>query len=368
MISFNLILPEMNEFISSMGGEEHKGLIITLFTISALISRPFSGKLSDKIGRKKVMLIGIAIGIIITILYPTFPVVFYFLSLRFFHGFSAGFLPTGATAMVTDILPKERRGKGMGVWGVFISLGIGIGQFLSTMTKEEFGLTNLFLIAAILSGISAILITLVKETLPNPQPFQWIFFKIKWTDVFEPSVIPAAIVMFLSATSSGIIFVLTQDISGFVGIHNKGWFFGFYVLSTIFVRLLASGLSDKIGRRKTLLIGMLLMVGSLFMLSITKEWIMFTSSAIAFGVATGISSPTLFAWMADLSHPQRRGIGSGTLFIALEFGIMVGSFSTLFTYKNTLDSIFYSFSFGVLLLLFCISYLIWHLYKRDSPT
>jgi len=368
MISFNLILPEMNEFITNMGGEKQKGLIITLFTISALISRPFSGKLSDNIGRKKVMMIGIAVGIFITILYPVFPVVFYFLLLRFMHGFSAGFLPTGATALVTDILPEEKRGKGMGVWGVFISLGIGVGQFLSTMVREEFGLTNVFLIAAILSGVSAILITLVKETLPNPQPFQWKFLKIKWVDVFEPSVMPAAIVMFLSATSSGIIFVLTQDISGFVGIQNKGWFFGFYVLSTIFVRLLASGLSDRIGRRKTLVIGMILMVISLFLLAITRDWIMFTSSAVVFGIATGISSPTLFAWMADLSHPERRGIGSGTLFIALEFGIMLGSFSTLFNYDNTLDSIFRTFFFGIILLLICIVYLIWHLNKRDSPT
>ncbi len=368
MISFNLILPEMNEFITNMGGADKKGWIITLFTITAAISRPFSGKLSDKIGRKKVMLLGIGVSIIITLLYPIFPIVFYFLLLRFLHGFSTGFLPTGATAMVTDILPAERRGKGMGVWGVFISLGIGIGQFIASPLRAEFGMTNIFLFAAISSGLSAILITLVKETLPNPQSFKWKFLKIKMNDIFEPSVMPAAIVMFLSVISSGIIFVIVQDISGFVGIRNKGWFFGFYVLSTIFVRLLASGLSDNIGRRKTLILGFLVLLTSIIMLAFTRDTFMFTLSSVVFGIATGISSPTLFAWMADLSHQDRRGVGSGTLFIALELGIMFGSFSTLFTYDNTIESIPIVFSVGIVAIIFAIFYLIWHLYRRESLT
>ena len=68
MTSFNLILPELNTFITDLGGGNQKGLIITLFTISAAISRPFSGKLSDTIGRKKVMIIGIVICFIVSVL------------------------------------------------------------------------------------------------------------------------------------------------------------------------------------------------------------------------------------------------------------------------------------------------------------
>ena len=105
----------MNEFISDLGGENYKGLIIALFTIFAGLSRPFSGKLSDLIGRKKVMMIGMIIGAIITALYPFSGVVLFFLSLRLLHGFSAGFLPTGVTALVSDVLAPELRGRGMGI-------------------------------------------------------------------------------------------------------------------------------------------------------------------------------------------------------------------------------------------------------------
>jgi predicted MFS family arabinose efflux permease len=64
----------------------------------------------------------------------------------------------------------------------------------------------------------------------------------------------------------------------------------------------------------------------------------YTIAAGVFGLATGVSSPTLFAWTADLSLPERRGTGSGTMFIALEAGILFGSGMTFIFYNNTLQS------------------------------
>lgn len=368
MTSFNLILPELNQFITDLGGANHKGLIITLFTISAALSRPFSGKLSDTIGRKKVMICGLIICFIVSLLYPLSVSVWFFLVLRFLHGFSAGFLPTGATAMVTDLLPAESRGQGMGIWGTFISLGIGVGQWLGSFIYNEWGMNSLFLFSSFIAVIAGILILFVKETLEKTEKFKPQLLQITLKDVFEPSVLPAATVMFLTATCSGIIFVLTPDMSTFLGIENKGWFFGIYVLSTILVRLLTSSVSDKIGRRKTLIIGILFLIFSMILIGYAKDWKAYTAAAVVFGIATGISSPTLFAWTADLSHPERRGVGTGTLFIALEIGIMVGSFSTLLTYNNTLESITNGFLLGALIACFALVYLFWHLKKRISHT
>lgn len=368
MTSFNLILPELNTFITDLGGGNHKGLIITLFTISAAISRPFSGKLSDTIGRKKVMIIGIIVCFIVSLLYPLSFSIWFFLLLRFLHGFSAGFLPTGATALVTDILPKEARGRGMGIWGTFISLGIGVGQALGDWLFRKFGMDNLFLFAAITALFAGFLIAYVKETLEKKQRFKFNHLSITIKDVFEPSVLPASFVMFLTASCSGIIFVLTPDISDYLGINNKGWFFGIYVLSTIVIRLFTSSLSDKIGRRKTLLIGVIILMTSMFLIGTAHNITAYTIAAVLFGVATGITSPTLFAWTADLSHIDRRGVGSGTMFIALELGIMLGSISTIFTYNNHFETIYIGFSFGILMAILAAIYLIWHLSKRKSLT
>ena len=367
MISFNIILPELNSFITNLGGEDYKGLIFLLFAITAAISRPFSGKLADTIGRKKVMFIGVLISVIVTLFYPVTGLAS-FLLLRLMHGFSAGFLPTGATALVTDILPAHKRGVGMGIRGTFISVGMGSGQVVASWITINWGINALFLTGALFAVLTGLLIGFVSESLPQPQKFKFEFLKIKWNDVLEPNVLPAAFVMFCSAISTGLVFVITPDISVFLDIDNKGWFFGFYMISTIVIRLFGSGISDKIGRRKTLVFGLSFMVASMSLIALSTTVMQYTIGAIVFGMSTGVSSPTLFAWTADLSSEDRRGVGAGTLFIALEVGIMVGSFSTMWTYDNTINSLPYVFFFGAFFSIVAIGFLLWHLSNRESKT
>ena len=358
MTSFNLILPELNNYISILDGADKKGLIITLFTISAAISRPFSGKLADTIGRKKVIYLGIICSFLVLLIYPFSFSVFFFLTLRFLHGFSAGFAPTGATALLTDLIPEKSRGHAIGIWGTFISLGIGVGQTLGSWIYLSFGFTILFLIGALFSLIAFILVFWIKETLVNQQKFNFKLLRISWKDVFEPNVLPAAFVMLLSAMCSGMIFVLTPDLSTYLGISNKGFFFGIYVIATILIRLLTSSLSDRIGREKTLLIGCFILVISMLLVGTSNSIVSYIFAAIIFGIATGITSPTMFAWTADLSHEDRRGVGAGTIFIALEFGIMFGALLTLVSYDSTKSTIFLTFLIGAIMATIACIYLI----------
>lgn len=368
MTSFNLILPELNAFITKLGGADQKGLIFVAFSISAAISRPFSGKLADYIGRKRVMYFGILLCCIVCLLYPLSTGVWFFLVLRFMHGFSAGFMPTGATALVTDVLPLEKRGVGMGLWGAFISLGIGVGQSLSFIVVKFVGMNGLFMTASALSILSIIVMFPIKETLHNKVKFKAKHLLVKWSDVFERNVLPSAVVMFLSAICSGIIFVMSAEMSTFLKIENKGHFFLFYVFSTIILRVFTARLSDVIGRRETLLIGMLVLIISMVMVGTATGIVSYTLGAIVFGLATGISSPTLFAWTADLSHVDRRGVGAGTMFIALEIGIILGSFATTFLYDNKFSSVLTTFLFGIISASLASIYLIWHLKYRKSLT
>ena len=358
MLSFNLILPEMNGFISSLGGSEVKGSIIFLFSIAAGLSRPFAGKLADLIGRKRSVYIGLAIAIIASLSYAWVGVLYLFFVLRFAHGLSAGFAPTGATALLTDMLPPGKKGAAMGLWGTFISLGIGVGQALGSYIFAHSNFNTLFMASAGFGVLALMLLSPIKETLPEQQAFRWRQLLIKWEDVVEPSVKPAALIMLLTAISSGLIFVLTPDYSAYLGIANKGYFFGIYVLSTIGIRLVFSSLSDRIGRRETMLIGCSLLVLSMTLLGFSDDIWSYSLAAAIFGLATGISSPTLFAWTADLSLPQRRGTGAGTLFIALEIGILLGSGLTFLFYKNTIESartcLFIAAGFGGVALLFLL--------------
>jgi MFS family permease len=355
MLSFNLILPEMNGFISSLGGSEVKGSIIFLFSIAAGLSRPFAGKLADLIGRKRSVYIGLAIAIASSLSYAWVGALSIFFVLRFMHGLSAGFAPTGATALLTDMLPPGKKGAAMGLWGTFISLGIGVGQALGSYIFAHSNFDTLFMASAGFGVLALLLLSPIQETLPEQQTFHWRQLLIKWEDVVEPSVKPAALIMLLTAISSGLIFVLTPDYSAYLGIANKGYFFGIYVLSTIGIRLVFSSLSDRIGRRETMLIGCSLLVLSMILLGFSDDIWSYSLAATIFGLATGISSPTLFAWTADLSLAHRRGTGAGTLFIALEIGILIGSGLTFLFYKNTIESartcLFIAAGFGGLALL-----------------
>ncbi len=365
MISFNLFIPELNQLISDLDGGDLKGATFILFGITALLARPFSGKLSDTIGRKKVMYVGIVFGAITTIFYPLVGLFGYFV-LRLSHGFSAGFLPTGATALVTDLLPENGRGVAMGIWGTFISVGFGVGNFFSGMILNLAGLQGLFIVAALFAVLAGLLILGIKETLPNPERFRLSHLKISWVDVFEPTVLVPAFIMFCAAVSTGIIFVTSSDISTYLGIENKGWFFIFYMGSTIFVRLFAGSLSDKIGRRESLIIGVSLLVISMVLIMTATEVIQYTIGAIVYGLATGVNSPTIMAWTADLSPENRRGVGAGTVFMALELAIIFGSVLSLKLYDNSMESArdLYALSgaFGV----FAIVYLIWHIKRFRS--
>jgi MFS family permease len=358
MLSFNLILPEMNGFISGLGGSEVKGSIIFLFSVAAGLSRPFAGKLADLIGRKRSVFIGLAIAILASLSYAWVGALYIFFVLRFMHGLSAGFAPTGATALLTDMLPPGKKGAAMGLWGTFISLGIGVGQALGSYIFAHSNFDTLFMASAGFGVLALILLSPIKETLPVQQAFHWRQLLIKWEDIVEPSVKPAALIMLLTAISSGLIFVLTPDYSAYLGIANKGYFFGIYVLSTIGIRLVFSSLSDRIGRRETMLIGCSLLVLSMILLGFSDDIWSYSLAATIFGLATGISSPTLFAWTADLSLAHRRGTGAGTLFIALEIGILIGSGLTFLFYKNTIESartcLFIAAGFGGVALLFLL--------------
>jgi MFS family permease len=354
----------MNAIITQLKGASHKGWIIGLFTISAGLSRPFSGKLADNIGRKKVLLFGVVVSFIASISYMFSFSVLTLLIIRFIHGFATGFFPTGATALITDILPKAKRGTGMGIWGTFISLGIGVGQGLSTFIVQQVGLNGLFVFSALMVVVAQLFVLQSKETLKQPQSFSFKLLRVKRDEIIEPSVIPVAVVMFLSAICSGIIFVLTPDISTYLHIENKGSFFVFYVIATIIIRLTAGKLSDRIGRRQVLLIGMSLLAFSMYLIGTAQSASTYTIASIIFGIATGISSPTIFAWTADLSPEARRGIGAGTMFIALEFGIFSGALITNYLYDNTFATIYTVFSVGIGAALITIVYLIWHLLKH----
>ena len=104
-----MIIPELPNDITELGAPDKKGLIVSAFSFAALLARPLSGKLTDVIGRKPIMIIGVLVCIVAGFIYPLIQSVLFFIFLRFMHGFSSGFKPTATTSYMADIIPLEKR-------------------------------------------------------------------------------------------------------------------------------------------------------------------------------------------------------------------------------------------------------------------
>lgn len=337
--SFNMLIPELPAYLSSLGGAEYKGLIIALFTLTAGISRPFSGRLTDSVGRVPVMAFGSAVCFICGFLYPVLGTVAGFLFLRLIHGFSTGFKPTATAAYVADIAPKERWGEALGIHGLCFSTGMAIGPAIGSYITLLFSLNALFYTSSAFALLSILILMNMKETLAAKQKFSLKLLKISRHDIIAREALPAGIVTFLSYFSYGGILTLIPDWSGYLGIANKGMFFMVYTVASVAIRFIAGRASDRYGRTDVMKAGIVLVILSLFIIGFVQSVAGLLAGAAVYGVATGIISPALNAWTIDMSLPEHRGKAVATMYIALEAGIGLGALMAGWYYQDAISHI-----------------------------
>ncbi len=334
--SFNMLIPELPDYLTSLGGADYKGLIISLFTVTAALSRPFSGRLTDRIGRVPVMAVGSVVCVVCGFFYPLVTTVYPFLLLRLVHGFSTGFKPTGTAAYIADIVPANRRGEAMGMHGLMGGLGMAFGPALGSWIADTFSINALFYTSSMFAFISIVILYNMKETLPSEQRERFSLNSLKITkqDIFDPMVLPAAIVIFLTSFSFGAIVTLTPDLSKSIGLKNKGLYFLIYTIASLFVRVVAGKFSDRNGRIIVLRWGCLALIVAMALTALTDNIYMFVAAAIFFGMAMGVMAPITQAWTVDLCEDENRGRALATMYISLEVGIGLGAFLSAWIYQN----------------------------------
>lgn len=329
-----MVIPELYDYLVSLGGAEYKGLVISLFTLTAMASRPFSAKIADSVGRIPVMVIGLSFCVIISFLYPLVSSLAGFLALRFVHGFSTGFTPTGATALVSDIIPKTRRGEAMGILGTAGSVGMAGGLTIGPSLANDFGLDVMFYTSSVTALLSVLILFGVRETLSKRQKISIQVLKVHKRELFEPRVIVPCIVMLLTVYSYGAIFTLTSDQCAFFGIKNKGLPFMFLTIFSLSVRLIAGKASDIYGRKIIVIFSSFVIAVSMILLAIADTPLMMFIAISVYGLGQGMTSPTLLAWATDLSIEKYKGRGIASLYIFMELGIFFGAIISGFIYNN----------------------------------
>ncbi|MFN8430795.1 MAG: MFS transporter [Spirosomataceae bacterium] len=366
--SFNMLIPELPSYLEKMGGGEFKGLIIALFTLTAGLSRPFSGKLTDKVGRIPVMAFGSLVCFVVGFIYPLTTTVLPFLLLRLAHGFSTGFKPTGTAAYIADIVPADRRGETLGVHGLVGSLGMAFGPALGGWVVQYFDINVLFYLSSLLSFLSIAILLNMKETLPKArkEKFRISHLALNRGEIFDFSVFPVVVVVFFTSFAYGTIVTLVPDLSQSIGVANKGFYFLIFTISSIAIRFLAGKWSDKVGRVQILKLGALILIIAMLIISFSKNIYIFSISAVLFGVGMGIVSPITQAWTIDLCEDKNRGKAVATMYISLEAGIGFGALIPTFIYQNKIENLAYTFLFSTLITSLALFYLIFVYKKRIS--
>jgi MFS family permease len=352
-----MIIPELPEFLTKLGGADYKGLIISLFTLTAMLSRPFSGKLADRLGRKPVIIFGGMVCLICSLFYPLLTSLYGFFLLRFFHGFSTGFSPTGVSAYVSDVIPADRRGEAMGFIGTAGAIGMASGPAIGGAVANQFGLNWMFYLSSFFAFVAIVITLGLKETLTERHEVSFGLFKLKKADLFEPLVIAPCLVMVLAAYAYGAVYTLLPDFGQHLGIQNKGVLFSFLTVSSLLVRLIAGKASDIYGRVPVLKVTVLLIVVAMVVIGLAETSLMLIIGVSIYGLAQGSTSPTLLAWATDLSSDQHRGRGIASLYISMEMGIGLGALISGWVYGNSPSNFFISFAICSMLALLALIYL-----------
>jgi len=167
-----LIFPFFGLYITSKYsvGMTEVGVLFTIFAVTGFFGSLIGGALTDKFGRKVIIIAGLVISAGSSLLLAFAPS----LNFIYFAGMIVGLFGNMAgpahQAMIADVLPEDKRADGFGIMRVASNLAVVIGPAIGGLLAAK-GYTLLFIIDVITSFITAVIIfMLVPETKPDTKP------------------------------------------------------------------------------------------------------------------------------------------------------------------------------------------------------
>ncbi len=154
LMGFGLIIPILPTYAKTLGATDAMvGLLGTSFSIMQFMFASFWGGLSDRYGRRPIMLISIAIMIVAYVLFANATVLWLLFATRMLKGFGAANLSV-AQAYISDVVPKENRTKAFGIIGAAFGLGFIFGPSIGGVLNEYYGVQGVGYFAAALGVVN----------------------------------------------------------------------------------------------------------------------------------------------------------------------------------------------------------------------
>uniref|UniRef100_UPI0005A9AB12 MFS transporter n=1 Tax=Neobacillus dielmonensis TaxID=1347369 RepID=UPI0005A9AB12 len=199
-LGFQMTLPTIPLYVEELGGNNQLiGVVVGIFTFSALLLRPFAGNWLETKGRGIVFLSGLVIFVISVGSFGFLASIALLFMMRVVQGVGWGFSTTASGTIATDLIPPSRRGEGLGYYGLSGNIAMAIGPSLGLTLTGFLTFKQLFMISAGLGLMAFLLASRIKYKKAEPAKE-----KVKLA-VYEKSALkPSLLLFFLTVTFGGI--------------------------------------------------------------------------------------------------------------------------------------------------------------------
>ncbi len=372
MLGYGIIIPLMYSYSKKFGlSDFENGLLFatySVYSVCQFISTPIIGRLSDKYGRRPMLLISI-IGTALSFFVMAFApnAIFLFLA-RALDGLTAGNIPV-AFAVISDSTKPEERAKAFGTISSAFNFGFVFGPAIAALTVS-FTPALPFIIAGGITLIAAILTALyLPETnthMGETRNDKLFDFPKMWRSLFDPKIGMMFVIslVFFLAFACALIYgfqPFTMNILHVTSAGNAYLFTLFGVIGLISQNLIVGPVSQKFGMKKSFSAGMFFTAISFVIMFLSRSIAMFVIASIILAIFNSIVQtlfPTILSQEADAkSQGTIMGLNSSYQSIGMIFGPLIGgAVATI--------AIPYPFLLGSILVFVCF----WLSFKVLRPT
>ncbi|MBT2662102.1 MFS transporter [Bacillus sp. ISL-45] len=328
-MSFQMLIPTLPPYIKSIGASGTEiGLVTALFSIGAVLSRPFIGFMLEYRARKPLVLIGALMLLLITFLYPLSQVVIIFLAFRLLHGLAWGWSTTVNGTAAVDVVPNSRLGEGMGYYGLSITIGMIIAPSLGIFLFQVTSFENLVYISGALGVIALVLLGTIRYQTPQ-EVIDTKKEDLKFTylgSLVEKSGWFPAFVTLMVCLGYGAIVTFIVIFAEERQIDQIFFFYLFNAILASFSRPVAGKWFDRKGPRGLVIVTIAITFTGMWVLSFAHSNFAIAIAGVLFGIGFGSLIPTLQSWTLSMTPSNRRGVANGMYFSSIDLGIGISGF------------------------------------------
>ena len=358
--AFYLLTPLLPLYLSETfhATKDLIGIVLSGYTVTALLFRPFSGYVVDSFPRKKVLMVCFFLFFLLFGGYLAAGSFVFFALVRTLHGGPFGALTVANSTVAIDVLPSSRRTEGIGYYGLSNNLAMAIAPSIGVFIyKYTHNFDILFWMAFIIAGLGM----LVDSTVKVPQR-EIIREKTKLSldrfFIVRGWHLGANIVMFsfCYGVLSNYLAIYSKEILGITG--GTGTYFMLLATGLVVSRIQGSKAlrNGKLTQNATQGI-FLSCIGYILFVAVPTE-VGYYLSALLIGLGNGHLFPAMQNMFINIAGNNERGTANSTLLTSWDFGIGVGVvfggvIAEHFGYTAAFATVAALHVIGVLLFVFC---------------